>query len=272
MGRILGVGLLLSGLCALFFAFNNCSEVNFTQLPSVPNESPLAQPVTVDEIITGCESAQKAGKLLTQTSLIVFEDTGIESGRPKNVCEFGQGDNLAAKNGVLTAQYVQTQDFVLPAGSVLCDLDMKTSKQSFKYDDMFFFTMNGYLLASNMKSAVETGLVPMPAELPRSKEIVGVYPFNWLGVRGKAFQNNVRDDYCLGFQNKQSMCQWPLTEQAGDILFDFSPELLITLSAGRSDPSQQFGFVITGDNDPASDCYHERLEFEMIGQYFIPNK
>ena len=98
---------------------------------------------------------------------------------------------------------------------------------------------------------------------------MSIYTYDWLSLRTLEFQNDYVDDYCLGLAQNAAECQWPLTEQSGVIQFDFNRELLIALASRAPATEQTFGFVITGDDDPDKDCYHEHLEFDMTVKYFI---
>ena len=78
------------------------------------------------------------------------------------------------------------------------------------------------------------------------------------------------DDYCLGSDEGLASCTWPISEKQGQIKFSFAQPLLISISANVPAENQQFSFAITGDNDRAIDCYHEKLEFTMNVKYYIP--
>lgn len=238
--------------------------------PPVPTPTPtpvVLDPPPVEVAIQNCASATTAGTLKTANQTIRFEDTKVESGR-NQVCEFGVGDNLTVKDGVLRAQYRQVQKVNLPENAVVCDIQMQTDLQHFKYDDTFFFTFNNRVLATNHWNALKR-LTPEGNVLADTKQ-TPVFEYNWLGVRDAAFQNALRDDYCLGSEQGLSTCSWPLTEQTGSIHFQFHPELVLQLGLKRKASEQEFAFIITGDNDLNSDCYHERLEFDLSVKYYVP--
>ncbi|MGE4130175.1 MAG: hypothetical protein AB7F86_00975 [Bdellovibrionales bacterium] len=235
-----------------------------------PPTTPPSNPPTVlppDVVIQNCALAQAMGSVLTSTQSIVFEDTKVETGRAQ-VCEWEVGDNLSKQDGTLRARYEQTAALNLPAGAVVCDVQMQTPLQKFQYDDVFFLTFNNRILASNDMTAVNR-LTP-EGKIQADGKMMDLYQYDWLGIRTAPFQNNTREDYCLGATDGISSCTWPLTEQAGDIIFQFHPELFIRLGLADSVTNQKFGFIITGDNDPSTDCYHEKLEFSMTVKYYIP--
>jgi hypothetical protein len=260
-------GVLAIGVLAT--AFNNCSKVGFSSEP--PSVDSLGKPTdpsgpTVPEIITNCNNAMARGALQTSAQTLRFEDTKQETGR-STVCQFGTGDNLSEQDGSLRARYEQSQALSLPANAVICDVQMQTNLQSFKYDDVFLLTFNDRILATNDKTALNQRLTP-ESQLTVASKQVPLYKYDWLALRTAPFANVV-DDYCLGKDQGLSTCSWPVTEQAGQIKFSFTPELLINLGAKASAANQKFGFVITGDNDDSLDCYHERLEFSLSVKYYL---
>ncbi|MBY0385739.1 hypothetical protein K2X05_11335 [bacterium] len=223
-------------------------------------------PGDVTQTKLNCDNARMTGKLKVLNQKIIFEDTAVETGRAQ-VCLFNTGYNLDMQNTVMQARYEQYHRLNLPANAVICDLDMATPLQRFRYDDVFVFTFNNRILATNNKTALyqtnPEGVLPV-----MNAGNVPIYNYDWLSLRSKKFEN-VADDYCLGSAQGASSCRWPITEQNGQIQFDFDQQLLIALGLMATPDKQSFGFIITGDNDPNIDCYHERLEFDMNVQYYI---
>jgi hypothetical protein len=251
--------------------FTNCGQPGAISVPQAPAE--IINQVVIDVVLQNCNQAQLAGKLKVHQELVRFEDTKIKSGR-NQVCQFAPADtevngNLSMKEGRLRARYDQFHQLKLPKGAVICDVKMTNNLQSFRYDDNFFFTLNGFLLASNNRTAVQKGLVA--GNLQYANKNIPVFKHDWLGVRDQTFKN-VADDYCLGVDQSESSCQWPVTEKQGNIRFQFSQALLVAMSLGTPSDQQTFGFSITGDNDPNIDCYHERLDFSMSVDYYIPGQ
>jgi hypothetical protein len=259
--------LLIFGLIAILaVSFNNCSKVGFT--PSKDDEkvqglSSDLDPEVIDEVIHNCNT--RGLQIYSQN--IVFEDTRVETGRSV-ICQFNQGDNLDQLDHYMRARYTQNQKLNLPDGAVVCDIQMSTSLQKFKYDDVFFLTYNGLVLATNNKTTFEQRLSP-ESNAKVAGKTVPLIRYDWLKLRNGSF-DNVQDDYCLGAQQNLASCQWPITEQQGSIKFSFHPELLINLGLHSSGNEHDFGFVITGDDDADVDCYHDRLEFQMTAKYYIP--
>jgi hypothetical protein len=218
-----------------------------------------------------CNQARLSGSLKVHQQVVRFEDTKIESGR-NQICQFAPAganvnDNLDVRNCYLRGRYDQSSLLNLPNGAVICDVKMTNNLQSFRYDDNFFFTLNGFLLASSNKTAVQKGL--RAGNLQYANKNIPIFKYYWLGVRDQKFEN-VADDYCLGVDQSEATCQWPVTERQGNIRFQFSPALLVAVSLVTPSDQQTFGFTITGDKDLDLDCYHERLDFSMSVDYYIP--
>ncbi|MFN8790209.1 MAG: hypothetical protein ACK5Y2_01985 [Bdellovibrionales bacterium] len=253
----------------LAVAFTNCGQPG--SVSKIVAQEAAVDGDVVDVVLKNCAQARASGAIRVHQQLVRFEDTKVESGRAR-VCEFapaGQevNGNLDQRNSYLRARYDQSVTLTVPAGAVICDVRMTNNLQSFRYDDNFFFTLNGFLLASNNRTAVQNGL--QAGVLQYNNKNVPIYRYSWLGVRDQRFEN-VADDYCLGVAQNEATCRWPVTEQPGSIQFQFSPALLVAMTAGTPSNQQVFGFTITGDNDPDLDCYHQRLDFSMAVDYYIP--
>jgi hypothetical protein len=223
--------------------------------------------------IKNCQNLASSNQLISFHQDIRFEDTKTESGR-NEVCEFATGDqqeykgNLSILNSFLRARYTQTKSLDVPANAVICDVGIESAEQSFKYDDIFFLSLNNQILASNHKSEIEKVIQPESFLHTQSNAQIDVYQYDWLKIRGTSFENVV-NDYCLGAQQSLSQCEWPITEQFGKIKLKFDPEILIRLSQKRIDNQHQLSFVITGDNDLKLDCYHQRLDLKLNVKYYL---
>jgi|GEM_PF-1967978 len=278
---------------AATIAFNNCSHVDFAQstdkassvdaaggsntgtdggtLPTHDSSQP-----TADDAIANCQQAAAQNKILSLKTTVTFADTKIETGR-SNVCVFAdksQGEtsdgNLTMLNDYLRARYEQSQRLDVPPNAVICNVQMSTNKQSFKYDDVFYLTYNDRIIATDLNRSLSNlnySLVTVAGKQ------IPLYRYQWGngGVRGVSFAgvNDKADDYCLGQSEGLSSCSWPLSQQTGEIKFDFDQDLLISVGVTAPAANQRFGFIMTGDNDPTTDCYHEALTFDTTVQYYL---
>lgn len=266
-------------------AFNNCSHVDFAQgdaKASSDDEIISGTPVTpdptqpsVDDAIANCAQAAASNKLQSKSTTISFADTKIESGR-SNVCVFAVAPQTETSDGNLTmldsylrSRYEQSQKLDLPANAVICDVQMSTNKQSFKYDDVFYLTFNDRVIASDLQRSMSSLKYNV---LNVAGKQMPLYKYQWVdGVRGVSFAgvNDTANDYCLGSDQGLASCSWPLSQKAGTIKFDFDQDLLIAIGVTASSDNQRFGFIMTGDNDPSSDCYHEALSFDTTVKYYL---
>ncbi len=279
--KILIFALSVLGVATLY---NNCSRVEFSQLPEdsssligtgidPENPPPRDEPPVVEEVVKNCADLMASGQLSkTPFQKIVFEDT--EADRRK-VCEFGKNGNLASRNDFIQARYEQTQKVNLPAGAILCTFELKTDATEFIYDDMFYLTYNDYIIATSLKTSL-TRTSKDVIEFGEDKTPVSLYKYDWTRIAGAQFNNNDinRDptafNYCLGADLGAGECMWPNTQQQGRIDFGWDPELLINIGLKADSQNQRFGFIVTGDNDPGTDCYHPKMEFEVQAGYYIP--
>lgn len=246
----------------LTLLFQNCSQIEFQEVAS--NSQKTTEDVL--NILTKCSDAEKQNRLITFEQQIRFEDSHRESGR-SHVCEFNRNDNLSERNDFMQARYEQSQGLNLPANAVICDIEMSTQLQRFRYDDVFFLTFNDRVLATNNKTALIERVQPETTLTLSDSTKVPLYKYDWLSLRGAAFENKA-DDYCIGSEQNKAYCTWPISEQSGSILFEFHPELLVNLGVKANAQDSRFGFIVTGDNDPSKDCAHERLEFSIKVKYY----
>ncbi|MGZ3721725.1 MAG: hypothetical protein ACXVA9_02265 [Bdellovibrionales bacterium] len=280
-------GLILSLIAGfMMMAYNNCSGVGFgsgsassdngkLDVPNpVPNPPPTPVPVPpgvdprVPQIVKNCNNAIADGSIKTLDQAIKFDDTKIETGRTQ-VCDFGIGDNLPIRDGFMQARYEQSRVLNLPTNAVICDVTMTTAAQKFSYDDILFLTFNGEIMGSDNKTSILGNLKPNTTAQLSNGKLVPLYKYDWLSLRGAAFAN-VADDYCAGAAEGGATCMWPVTEKTGDIVFKYNPELLIAIGLLAPANQQTFGFVMTGDNDLLSDCYHSELNFAVNVKYYVP--
>lgn len=220
-----------------------------------------------DEILKNCEDAQAKGYMeAPMTVTIVFADTRQESGRSQ-VCEFNKNGNIGMINDFLTARYEQVQQLQLPQGADLCDLEFSMDIQQLKYDDIFYLTLNDRVLASNHRASVEQ-LEVESIDLPGGAE-VPLYNYAWGNLVEFPFNNGNLHDYCFGQSEGFANCMWPETQKTGDFQIEYDHDLLIHMGAKSRDHNHQLKFVVTGDNDPSSDCYHEKFQFVLKATYYI---
>jgi len=274
LGRIQFVVLSVLVVSLLNIGFLNCARAKFSSSAQKSGNSVLGGPDDIRDpnvILKTCQSHQAAGTLLTQDDLIRFEATHTELG-VNNACPFGQGDNLMNYKEVDSrerARYEQRRTMSLPDGAELCDLDIELqTANSFKYDDMFYFSLNGRMLSSSNKTA----MVDLPKEsiLLENGQTLETRLYRWSDIVNKAFDNDATgNNYCIGQKEGLSSCSWPMTQQTGSFRLKYAPEILVHFGAKAHDSHHELMFAVTGDNDPDKDCAHTGFNLKMKASYYI---
>lgn len=205
------------------------------------------------DVIDTCEDL--AAELLTETYEVRFDAT-------TGGCPWGEGGNLAAEQGFLTAR-VEQETFIDITGKVLCDMAFDFSgeadvAQRIIYDDNFVFLYNGVVLASSYRPWIDV--------LPDD----GLFKvWDWSAVAG---MENLFDEgiptYCAGEDAGMATCDIPPPETRGPISLSFDLGITSELSyraieAGRAG----FTFITTGDNDEGVDCSHRPFSFTVQVPY-----
>ncbi|MEO0335931.1 MAG: hypothetical protein AAF202_06045, partial [Pseudomonadota bacterium] len=171
---------------------------------------------------------------------------------------------------------------------VLCDMSLQMDKQKLKYDDMFYMSFNGQVIASNANYVIKgqttqvAGRITEHPGLTASSIVVAeqvmvpTYSYDWTKIRGGYFDNDWLEtfdsNYCLGQEQGLASCSWPETEETGDFEFSYDPTVLKALGSLSSSGIHTFKFAITGDNDVNVDCFHEEFTFDVEVKYFIPSQ
>lgn len=269
---VLSVGL------GLTMVYTNCADVEFADAPVESIKS--VPPEVIDDALKTCADAKAKGQLSTISQTINFADTRIESGRTK-VCKFKAGPvtddtpdvdgNLTEKNDYLRARYEQKSAALnVPANAVVCSAEIKAVKQQFYYDDIFYFTFNDIVLASSLKRS-NASLDSATYQVDGQSVAFHKYDWSKITAANTDFKNvnSVADDYCVGGAQGMGQCTWPLSQQSGFVEMAWLPEIMVPVSLFATSPAQKFGFVVTGDNDPDDDCYHEDFDLNVKVEYFL---
>ena len=166
-------------------------------------------------------------------------------------CSFGVEDNLAAKNGYLSAREVQSLAVGLPSEAVLCDLKLQSTSDSWHYDDWIVFTLNDKVLASSMADLV----------FDRLEQENGSYIWNWDQAKDFPFTSDL-NPYCIS-----DTCSFPKHDEMGPVNFEFKLDGIFDFSANILNADLfHLNLILMGDNDPG-DCYHNGLELEVSYSY-----
>ncbi len=97
---------------------------------------------------------------------------------------------------------------------------------------------------------------------------LSLYNYDWsLLSKSKAQINGNNDDYCVGADQGLGECNWPATQQSGYVQMGFDAAIMGAFELNQRRRAK-FSFVVTGDDDPDIDCYHERLEMDASIYYY----
>ncbi len=143
-------------------SWNNKNDGNGNSNPvglSELGRSATPTALEVSEVSKNCVDAQKKGRLMSESQKMTFEDTSVDSKRAGDICAWGVDGNSEfiprePINGFVVARYEQAKSVFLPAGAVLCDFEISTNMNKFRYDDIFVFTLSSYVLAANLDRAL----------------------------------------------------------------------------------------------------------------------
>jgi hypothetical protein len=234
----------------LVLTWSACATQDF--YAKVDDPGAIGQSVPVDVVRATCRSGTPSEK----TVQVHFADPK-NLADPKQTCQFDKNGNLAHREAHFQARVEQSVEFDLPSGSTICSMEFSFPTQQFVFDDYFFLTFDGSVLAASH---------PVQSILPRKSEIM---QYSWKEMSGKKWPAGVDTVvYCLGKESNQASCEWPNTERVGQIRMRFDPDILqrvTALNSGRT--RHQFKFITTGDNDPEIDCQHSPVSFQVKVRY-----
>lgn len=274
-------------LLSLLFTFQNCErgvavrlesasknaiandlngDGNGNNDPSPTDDNPI---LVVDDLIKKCDTAMKNGTLKTMTVNINFPKLPNISSDPNQVqyCNeptpFVRSDNNIGERHY-NSYAEQRAGFELPVNSTLCHMDFIFGKQLITYDDHFLFSFDDRVLASNSNGVMsylknESDLVLDNQMLKNKSFVASLIKHQLWGDDGK----ETEDFYCLGESVPGTVCQWPITETEGVIKMDYPPVVLMQIAHQKKSNKHDFSLVVTGDNDPASDCQHTPINFKV---------
>lgn len=245
------------------FTFDVVINKNDQSLEKVDKTDPPTKEVIIDL----CKKFQD--DLLSRSFLLSFP--------PTSICLFGEEGNGNRVNGQFQARKKQTEFVTLPEGAVLCELAIEsvvegteqvTTAQSyssryqtkqvverngFLYDDHFVFTIQNYIL---VRSHDALGVVDGDGH--------AVWDFDL--VKGRLMGM----DTMISCPVDAETCQFPSTDEPGDVKLKFKPEALAGVASKLKDVQKvEFSFIITGDNDDG-DCEHSGLNLDVDARYYIP--
>lgn len=159
--------------------------------------------------------------------------------------------NLGKVNGKIQARHEEPVDLAIPAGAVLCDMELDFPEQSFIYDDHVVLALNNRIL-------MNTG-----SDMHQYLQSDGSgYIYDWSKLVGKSQDVGGTRLYCNG----NSTCNVPSTEQTGKILIDIPKSTIQKIVTMSPQSVNQIKMITTGDDD-ANDCNHTPISFKVKATY-----
>jgi len=169
-------------------------------------------------------------------------------------CPFGEGDNIAEDQAVLTAR---VEEFVLAdvgVDTLLCSIDLDFDG-NWHYDDHFFLTWNGKVLASSDAGLVDEFFT------------AGSFPiYAWDDIVELQISGSSGDKFCACEEDGDADCTIPSGgNNSGRMDIEFESNLQAELALDAWTQGQvEIGLITTGDNDD-EDCGHSDLDLELEG-------
>ena len=240
----------LAAHALLFGALGGCADPNPEDSAAASKPHPLDTPADVGDACA--------------TERIETVSIAVQIDGQAGPCPFGVEDNAPPTDAKISGRIEQRFELSLPADAVVCDLDFvyggvgDEDGVPMRYDDQFFFTFGGALLAASDAALV--------AALPKQ----GVLPiYDWPAVRGAELNFfDAAVGWCLGETEGLSTCEIPTAEVEGALKLDFSQAVINELSyRAIVEDRLDFGFVTMGDND-STDCSHDPFGFTIAVPFF----
>lgn len=230
-----------------------------TPTPIPPTETVV---LPVQEVIEKCQNAELSGQMKKLEVSVNFPSLGQSPINNRFFCNWAS--NAELKDQYYTSLSEQKSEFSVPLGAKICNLNFKFEEQSFKYDDHFVFSFDDNVLASNSVGLISKLDAATPILFGTNTVVAKT--FSWPQLLNQHWVDSGDKDayfYCLGKEGAGSSCQWPITDTLGVINMNYPAELLLQIANQKASNTHQFNFVTTGDNDPATDCQHSPLNFQV---------
>ncbi len=196
-----------------------------------------------------------AGTPMNLTQVINFPAT------TRGACGWGQNDNLTRSGGRVRARVEQMAELSLPAGSVLCSLQLQVQENTMTYDDHFYLNLNGNVLLASFVGITQNLL-----------EQDGLKAYDWMRARDYRWpdsRSNQTPAYCLGRQTTDTAnCFVPETERAGQMRLTLGAAEAAKLSAiAFNQQKAVFSMVTVGDDDTRDDCFHTAININVTAAF-----
>ena len=171
--------------------------------------------------------------------------------KPAQTCEWEKNGNLQTRDQYFQARIEETQQLILPADAIICDIKMNFAEQQFLYDDHFLMTFNNAVVASSFDFSAQLN------------SEYGLLRYDWSRIAGMFWDKTKEGTFCA----PGSVCDWPVTDTAGVITMQYPTAVIQRLMAEDINRTKHIlKFISIGDNDD-KDCEHSNVDFSLDVDY-----
>ena len=223
--------------------------------------TPTPAPVVDNTAISGSDIDPRC----TQSNLESME-VDVDFVAPTAQCDWGMGDNLPMAQGLIQARKEFASDAIDKAlkGKVLCELTFKLTAANVKYDDELLVVFSG---SSNTADGGSILASSLDFSGRFTKDSNDFYSYSWPQLRGTQIYGGtpLPREYCVGKGLPDSICKIPLSETSGDLEIAIPGGFQSQLTKkAKAKGNSYLHLVVTGDNDPATDCMHNGIKLKAF--------
>lgn len=208
--------------------------------------APTAEPSPEQMLESACNTRPRVSD---SVDVVFPENTGAR-------CAFGRDGNNSKKNGALAARIERTFAVGIPRSRIVCSMTTSSDgSQIVLYDDHLFLALNDNLIMT--RSAAFGSL---------EQQGNGFRRYDWNRLKGLG-TGPLDNPFCA----EGVSCQLPQTERTGTFGFSLSESANKRLFGSLLGQDLTFKLVITGDDNPESDCQLYRSIRMKISYTYVNN-
>ena len=259
-----------SGTAAKVSTLERSKQLN-EEIPPLPTD------VATNSAVAAVAKCETSTPIVGKAEVIFPERIAANVADPTTLqCKWGlDGNNPNLINEEITARAEISKPIDVPAGAVLCSMEISSAQDNFEYDDHIALTFGGqdsnlveqkeYVLISNMEGPKffeqEGGLSVYQWEILNS-------PTGKKGLKGAKFSELNEGSHC---PPDSLLCNLPRTQTEGSLKLKLSPDVNKNLMIiGAKYNNYQLNLIITGDDNMPVDCQHKELKLNVDYTYIIP--
>ncbi|SMF14046.1 hypothetical protein [Pseudobacteriovorax antillogorgiicola] len=247
----------LKSFCILSVTLISCNGGNFNgqqgneELGAAATSDQVEQrleDIGVSDATSLADACEKVDELNIQES-----KTSISYAERRN-CNWNQGPNLEPRDRFVQAFETSKASIQVPAGSVLCSIDLASQDNArMHYDDFLFLTLEDKVIFGSNQGVT--------SRLDRSDDI---FSWDFSKIAGLQIGNFESPYYCIG--GLQS-CSLPPHDQEGPIALALETKAIAPIALEVAGQTQlALDLIATGDNDD-EDCMHTQLDLDVTVKF-----